>query len=572
MSEHTTARSWFGRLIAAPATDIYEAQMGRLFNIALLSGLGLVVSATIAIAALLNQALGVIPDWVWGIPLFSVAGTLVLFVITKRGQYRIAASLYIGIVFVALIFSIIFFDGPNSPAWLVMLWLLMVTAVFISPRLALWLLFLPVILWGLLQLGAWSGMYRPLLTTEPSRLVGLTPVLALIVMLVAVPMAAVSARYRREVLVSLEQAQAGLIEHGKTLETEVARRTQEARFQAEEFRAVADLGRITASILDLDIMLTTAVELIAERFGYYEVIIFLLDEERTWLVARAAASEAGRALLAQGLRLQMGQQGVVGYVAATGVPYIALDVLADVHYYGVTELTMTRSEMAAPLELRGQMLGVLDVQSTEVGAFSERDLHLLRTMADSLAVAVQNALRFERAQRALEQFSRLQDQQVLHVWRAMLERHSGRMAYLYDRVRVMPLNHSEQLAEANAPLEELTVSRRDDGVYLLLVPLEVRGQRVGRFVFESDAPWQEDGIQVVKAVILQLGLALENARLLQETQRRAALQEMTAAVTARIREEVDIEAILERALGELGQALSAEQASVRLVMTTEEKE
>lgn len=572
MSKMPSGKNWFVRLMLTNAEDEYEARIGRLFNAALLGGLALIASATGITFYLLQIELGSVPGWAWLLPFLGVLGTAGLFVMSKRGRYHDAALIYALVIMVGLAFAVIFFDGPRSPAWLIFIWALVLISVFVSARLALRLLVAPLVLYALLVIGQQVGMYRPLVEAPREALALFDSIFGVVVLTLSIPMVANSARYLRETLQSLDDARERLQQYGETLEAEVTRRTEVARRQAEEFRAVADLGRITASILDLEGMLTTATELIAERFNYYQVNVFLLDEDREWLVLKSSSTPEGRALMERGLRLQIGQQGIVGYVAATGASYIADDVTQDIHYYETPEFGETRSEATVPLELRGQLLGVLDVESAAAGAFTEQDTRLLRIMADSLAVAVQNALRFEQAQHALEKFSRYQEQEVLQVWREMLRKRGGYLGYLYDRVRVSALQDADPVLPVGERPTVLTVSRREDGAYLLLTPLEVRGKPVGRFAFESDVPWTEDSIQVVKAVVAQLGLALENARLLEETRRRAILQETTGAVTARIRSEVEIEAILERALTELGQALGADHGMARLLMTAEEKE
>ncbi|MEA3339583.1 MAG: response regulator, partial [Chloroflexota bacterium] len=108
----------------------------------------------------------------------------------------------------------------------------------------------------------------------------------------------------------------------------------------------------------------------------------------------AASSEGGRTMLERGHQLEVGKVGMVGHVAATGEPRIALDVGTDAVFFDNPDLPDTRSAMTLPLKVRGQVIGALDVQSTQSTAFSKDDVAVLQTMADQLATAIANARLF----------------------------------------------------------------------------------------------------------------------------------------------------------------------------------
>jgi len=181
-----------------------------------------------------------------------------------------------------------------------------------------------------------------------------------------------------------------------TLEERVANRTS-------QLEAASQVARDIISVLDQQQLLDRVTTLISETFGYYHTAIFLLDESGQWAVLQAASSEGGRKMLAQAHRLQVGEGSIVGYVTAHNKARIALDVSEDTIQYQNPWLTETRSEMALPLQVRGQVLGALNVQSTRLNAFSEEDLAILQTMADQIALAIHNARLFEETQqRAIE--------------------------------------------------------------------------------------------------------------------------------------------------------------------------
>ncbi|MBN1887706.1 MAG: GAF domain-containing sensor histidine kinase [Thermoflexales bacterium] len=151
-----------------------------------------------------------------------------------------------------------------------------------------------------------------------------------------------------------------------------------------------------ASILNLDTLLSEVAELIKERFGYYYVGILLLDENKTALTVRAGTGEAGRALSQAGFRLEVGKEGIVAWVAQSGRAARVDDVSRDSRYMLVASIPDTRSELALPLKLGQDLLGVLDIQSDRLAAFSAEDVPFMQSLADQVSIAIQNASLYER--------------------------------------------------------------------------------------------------------------------------------------------------------------------------------
>jgi GAF domain-containing protein len=174
---------------------------------------------------------------------------------------------------------------------------------------------------------------------------------------------------------------------------------KETQRKATQLAASAEVARDATAILDIGRLLNQTVHLISEQFGFYHAGVFLLDEHDEYAVLQAASSEGGIRMLERGHRLRVGQVGIVGHVASTGEPRIALDVGEDATHFANPDLPNTRSEMALPLLVQERVVGVLDVQSTEEAAFSEDDMAILQTMADQLATAIANARLFEQVQR-----------------------------------------------------------------------------------------------------------------------------------------------------------------------------
>jgi signal transduction histidine kinase/DNA-binding response OmpR family regulator/putative methionine-R-sulfoxide reductase with GAF domain len=167
--------------------------------------------------------------------------------------------------------------------------------------------------------------------------------------------------------------------------------------------AVIQVSRIASSVLSLDKLLPRSVELIRNRFSFYYVGIFLVDQANEWAWLRAGTGEAGRVMMAEGHRLRIGGDSMIGMCVAEAEPRIALDVGEVKSRFDNPHLPETRSEMALPLVRRGSVIGAMTVQSTALQAFSQKDVEVLQVMADQLAVAIQNARLFDQMDAAVRE-------------------------------------------------------------------------------------------------------------------------------------------------------------------------
>jgi GAF domain-containing protein len=175
----------------------------------------------------------------------------------------------------------------------------------------------------------------------------------------------------------------------------------EDRVQArtEQLRASADVGRAAAITLNPDQLLSEVVNLITNRFGFYYAAVFTLDAVGKFAILREATGEAGRILKERHHQLEVGGQSMVGYVTAQRKARIALDVGAEAVRFANPLLPDTRSEIALPLVVGDQVLGALDVQSTQAAAFDESSAAVLQSMANQIAVALNNATLFQQTMR-----------------------------------------------------------------------------------------------------------------------------------------------------------------------------
>jgi GAF domain-containing protein len=348
----------------------------------------------------------------------------------------------------------------------------------------------------------------------------------------------------------------------RTAELEMANQRNERR--ARQFEAIAQVARATTSIQDEATLLFQLAQVISEQFGFYHVGIFLLDDARENAVLRASNSEGGKRMLARRHSLKVGQIGIVGHVASSGNPRIALDVEEDAAFKENPDLPETRSELALPLKDVGQMIGVLDVQSTEPNAFMPEDTETLYTLADQIAIAIQNARSHEATHRLLEEAQRTSDSYLKETWR-LLQAKEKRIGYLISDNTLKPLEKFIDHPYIHKMLSqgESLVESGETGT--LAIPIHLRGEVVG--VLDIRVPtghdWDPDEVDIARAVADRLSLALESATLLRTTQRRAELERLTADISGKIGASVNMRNVLQTAVEELGRLLPGSEVVIQ---------
>jgi GAF domain-containing protein len=240
----------------------------------------------------------------------------------------------------------------------------------------------------------------------------------------------------------------------------------------------------------------------------------------------------------------VGTQGIVGYAAAQKKPRIALDVGADAVFFNNPYLPMTRSELALPLVVRNKILGVLDIQSDKPQAFNSEDVDILQTLADQLAVAIENARLLDETQSAMAQLEALTSIRAREAWSRKLG--EGSRAFTYT-----PLG----IRAERVPQEEAKTIR---------APILLRGQKIGDISIarKAETTWTQLDRNLVEEVASQVGLAIDNIRLLEDATQRATQEQVVGRLASRFSQSLDLDALLQTAARELGQLPDVAEVSV----------
>jgi len=367
-----------------------------------------------------------------------------------------------------------------------------------------------------------------------------------------------------------------------TLASQAAIAIENARLYekvTDRMREATVLHRVSNTLmrtLNLEQLLANILEVLQRSFGYSHCAILLPDEETGELCIKAARGYLQ--VVGEGLRIKIGQEGITGWVAANGVPLNVPDVTKDDRY--VKGVEGTKSEIAVPMLVGKRVVGVLDVQSSEVNAFGEDDLRMLSSVAAQAAIAIERARFFQEAhRRAQEQATLFQASaavlSTLHVGEVLYEvakqmalvvdATSARVCQWHEAERTVTViaeyitpqaSQKEQVSDLGMvyPVEDpktfqvlrdrqpLTLSLADPahleefgGNTVLYLPLAVRKRVIGYVeVWESRRKrhFTQEEINLCQAIGNQAAIAIENARLFAagESSRQkmeAVIQKMT---------------------------------------------
>jgi GAF domain-containing protein len=503
-----------------------------------------------------------------GIDLFDITNLLlagigviliVVWTLMKTGAVRLAGTLNIAALWVAVTFLALSGSGIRGTGFAGYFVVMLLAGLILGVRAATVVAFLSI-------LGGFGIAYIEsagiiLFTVDPPFVEAIEFAFLFVISIVIIRLTIISlqkaldnARANAQELAASNQELAGLRDD---LESRIQDRTLSLEKRAQQLQTVSSVARSIASVKDLASLLPDITRLVSEQFGYYHVGIFLLDDAREYAVLQAANSDGGRQMVHRGYHLPLDANSIVGYVASHGEPRIAMDVGADSVYFGNPFLPATRAEMALPLRVGGRVIGSLDIQSTEFNAFSEQDIPILNTLADQVAVAIENARLYDDAQQALADARSTFEKYVKQEWSSFAQqsRHAG---YVFDGKQVTPLdkNTRRETIPSSAQSSKSTLEKSST----LILPIKLRGQTIGVIEVRSKdgkREWARDEITLLEAAAERAALALENARLVEVAQRRASRERSIGEISARIGSVSDIESILQTAVEELGRKLSS---------------
>ncbi len=338
------------------------------------------------------------------------------------------------------------------------------------------------------------------------------------------------------------------------------------------FQAIIDLVRGINTSMDEQQLITQSSLLLAEELKLDHVGIFLLDDTREHLVLCASNSPMGKSLISNRyqLRVSLGEFGRI---------FTEADILrfqsgnASYHVSQPLALPDMKVNISVPLISGNSFLGLLNIQaSTFISDIMEKDV--LQLFADRIALALHNIHLQSQLQSRITEISDLAGETIKRSWDRILG--GKNLGFYYDRLRIMKADETlsdEIVGELVSGHSVTFVTEEDNPRSRLITPIVLHDEVIGIIGYEDEDPhheWQDEEKILLETIASRVSLALENTRLLIEAQHRADREQIVSQFGSRIRETLDIDAVLQTAVQEMRQSLGLDQAEIRLQIGADE--
>jgi GAF domain-containing protein len=301
------------------------------------------------------------------------------------------------------------------------------------------------------------------------------------------------------------------------------------------------IGRAVTAILDPDELLKRATKFIEAEFDCYYTAFFLIDISNQWAELKEASGEAGRILRENRHRLNINSKGAVSTAIRTKQACIVQETGKAIRPDNPL-LPYSRSQIAVPLIVGDSVIGALEIHSTIANAFSQQDVETYQNIANEIAIALENSRLFLKAQQSLSEMRATQRQYLQGAWQSLTAYRNLDYA-LGDED---PSNSNE-----------------------IEIPLMLRDQIIGQIHLENSAEWTAEQKNLIESIIAQATLALENARLVEESQSVAVREKLANELITKIWASTNMDGILQTAVRELGRALEASEVVIEVSMDEE---
>ncbi len=315
-------------------------------------------------------------------------------------------------------------------------------------------------------------------------------------------------------------------EMGEQLQELVDELENRVQARIEDLQATLEVGRLATSITAADELLPRLVDTIGERFGLYYTQIYLLDDAKRYAILRAGTGQVGRRLLSQKHRLDMGETSIVARAVQAGESILVSDTQESDIFLPNPMLPQTRSEVAIPLSIAGDILGVLDMQAEQPDTFNQDNLSAFEAMANQLAGVLRTNIAFEETRLAVERADDINRRLTRENWEGYLGRIGAgeRIGYEYDLEAPRLLDPERTLSDEVEKDRERTHA---------LHPISLGGQRIGSILVTEDSQrmWSPEEMALVEDVAGRVAQALEQLRAFDETEKRARELAIVAEVS-----------------------------------------
>ena len=362
----------------------------------------------------------------------------------------------------------------------------------------------------------------------------------------------------------LNSATEKLLSNAGVLEERVRERTQKLERQTRKLELAAQISRDVTAVNQMESLLKDFSTGIMKGFDLYHTGIYLLDNQREYLVMVASGSEAGQQMVTTKAKMQLRDNDMVVRAVAAEEPILAFHpdpaIMTD-HPL----LPDTRSRIALPLKVERRVIGVLDVQSTNTNAFEDDDIKVMQVIADQLASAIERTRLLEESSNNLRELELAYGSYTREGWRKFTS--SSRLrnrGYRFDNIRIEPIVSVNQLGQQALTQGKSVHAQNSAEGNEIAIPIKFRGQTIGVVNAKLREGYAETTISTLELAIDRLASTMESARLYEEAKIRADREQAIAQVTSAISLSSDFETILKTTVREIGNALNDAEVAIRI--------
>ncbi len=322
-----------------------------------------------------------------------------------------------------------------------------------------------------------------------------------------------------------------------TLEGEQNKLEQAVQDRTYQLKKINDISHAVTSILDPRQLLPQASRLVEEAFNCYYTAFYIADESGHWAELQHASGEAGKVLKENRHRVDVGGMSTVAKAFQSKTGQIARNI-QQIRLDNPL-LPYTRSQLVLPLIVGEAVLGVFDMHSSKENAFSQQDVDAYQNMANGFAIVMENTRLFQEVQRNLSEIQSSQRQYLRNAWQSL----SAEQDIQYEI-------GERELNQATA----------------VEIPLSLRNQIIGQIQLANPEEWSAEQKSTVETILAQAALALDNARLVEESQFTAIQERLANEIIAKIWAASNMDNILQVTVRELGRSLEATEVEIEVSM------
>ena len=480
---------------------------------------------------------------------------LAMYFLLRNGQVTLVAVLFTSTVWLAMTYLAWTGEGVRDVALVVYIILIFLASLLGNTRIAITLTVLSILSAWTLFYAEKAEMLSPVKDTLMANTFSISAVFVLVQVIIYFTVtdlekSLLALRENEQNLLArneeLLKLQADLQEHTSEIE-KISKKSQR---QAARLQTITEVSQAISLTQNIETLLPEIAKKISEGFDFYHVGMFSIDDNKKIAPLRATNSVAGKKMLAREYQVEIEKHNFISRVIKERRPQVALDINENHPDYEVS-LPETRSRIALPLKIGDDIIGVLDIQSMRKSFFTESETKTFESLANQVAIAIENAHQADITQEALEEARAVSRQYIHQAW-TQLGAAQRQQSYRYADNTVRALSEKKE----ENPVES---------AHITSIPVQVHEEVIGYIEITKGTTLESmntDEKELVQAVANRAALALENARLLEETTRRAGREHLVSQITTKIRSTNDPQVMIDTALNELKNALGASKVEL----------